>query len=752
MRAAVIIALMLGVTGCTRNSNPKAGEFLERGKQFMKAKDYPRAILEFKNEAKLAPGAAEPHYQLALAYLAAENFGDAIAQLRQATTLDPKHVDAQLKLAEIFAASRDKSALLNAEKRVKDVLVATPVSPPGALRTLALAEFGLGKLEDASAQLDAQMKKVPDDLKSAELLATIQSSKKDVPGAEATLRNVAKAAPESADAAVALGRFYQQVRRDDRQAEGEFRRALKLDSKHSLALANLALLQRRGGRLSEAEATFKQLSENPDREYRFLYGQFLIGEGRKDAALAEFERLARRDPKDRTARTILVSTYVFLNRPEDAERVISNALQDNPKDLEALLQRGEILLRKGRLNEAQADLNQVLHAKPDSAEAHFILSRLRRAQGASSSQRQELAEVLRLNPGLLAARIELAREQIADHKPAEALHTLDQVPARHKSDVAFIQQRNWTLLALGNKPELKRGITQGLAIARSRDLLLQDALLEASNGNYQAARSRVEEVLKQDPYDIGALEDLMLTYVAQQQVPAGLERLGKIVVQRPTSATLQMLLGRWLETSGKRNEARAAYEAAKRADPGVKAADFSIGKLDFGEGAYDAAVKRFTDLKASPEFGVQSLLWLGQIEEKRGNNIGALNFYREAVQRDQRNATALNNLAYLLADFGGRPDEALQYAQQAKELLPNSISIDDTIGWAYYKKAIYRTAVEYLEKAAVSNSPARVKYHLAMAYAKIGDSKRGRLALNAALKQDPNLPEARIALEMLRAM
>jgi hypothetical protein len=36
-----------------------------------------------------------------------------------------------------------------------------------------------------------------------------------------------------------------------------------------------------------------------------------------------------------------------------------------------------------------------------------------------------------------------------------------------------------------------------------------------------------------------------------------------------------------------------------------------------------------------------------------------------------------------------------------------------------------------------------------MAYAKSGDVRRGRAILDAALKQNPNLPEAKTALEML---
>src|SRR2546426_6625473 len=102
MRLSITVVLILLANGCTK-TQPKTGEFLRRGEEFMKTKDYPRAILQFKNEGRLTPSSPEPHFQMALAYLELGNTGDAVAHLREATRLDPKHIQAQLKLAEILA-------------------------------------------------------------------------------------------------------------------------------------------------------------------------------------------------------------------------------------------------------------------------------------------------------------------------------------------------------------------------------------------------------------------------------------------------------------------------------------------------------------------------------------------------------------------------------------------------------------------------------------------------------------------------
>ena len=74
--------------------------------------------------------------------------------------------------------------------------------------------------------------------------------------------------------------------------------------------------------------------------------------------------------------------------------------------------------------------------------------------------------------------------------------------------------------------------------------------------------------------------------------------------------------------------------------------------------------------------------------------------------------------------------------------------MDDTLGWTYFQKGLYSMAVTYLEGATAKESTARRKYHLAMAYLKAGDQKRGRQTLDAALKMDPNLPEAQAARQV----
>ncbi len=81
--------------------------------------------------------------------------------------------------------------------------------------------------------------------------------------------------------------------------------------------------------------------------------------------------------------------------------------------------------------------------------------------------------------------------------------------------------------------------------------------------------------------------------------------------------------------------------------------------------------------------------------------------------------------------------------------------VDYKFGWACYRKGIYATAVRYLESAVKrdvggnAQATAVLRYHLAMAYLKLGDVPKGERTLQAALQVNPGLPEAKMAREVL---
>jgi tetratricopeptide (TPR) repeat protein len=128
---------------------------------------------------------------------------------------------------------------------------------------------------------------------------------------------------------------------------------------------------------------------------------------------------------------------------------------------------------------------------------------------------------------------------------------------------------------------------------------------------------------------------------------------------------------------------------------------------------------------------------LAELEESSGNTNGAIEHLRQVAEADDRNALALNNLAYLLAKTD--PDGAVKYAERAGEIAPQTAAIEDTLGWVYYRKGLYSNALRHLKIAVEKDGTPRRRLHLGMAYIKAGDPTMGRQVVAAALKSDPGL-------------
>lgn len=185
-----------------------------------------------------------------------------------------------------------------------------------------------------------------------------------------------------------------------------------------------------------------------------------------------------------------------------------------------------------------------------------------------------------------------------------------------------------------------------------------------------------------------------------------------------------------------------------------------LSRIYTSRGELDKADKLLTETLEEAPGNPNLLIMRATVRESQGRTKEAIADYRGVVDRNAEHYVALNNLAYLLATKENALEEALKYAQQAKEFAPSIVQegqpglaeIDDTLGWVFYLRGVYASAVVHL-RASAEASPQNplTHYHLAMALAKNGDVAAGRRALEAGLAINPNLPEAEEARKVLES-
>jgi Tfp pilus assembly protein PilF len=407
-------------------------------------------------------------------------------------------------------------------------------------------------------------------------------------------------------------------------------------------------------------------------------------------------------------------------------------------DFDAQFQKAVLDLAANRVADAQTSIVGALRLRPESAEAHYVMAAayLRRAQVMSSID--ELDQTLRRDPHFLPARIELARYRVAANAPEVALELLANTP--EGGDLpALAVERGWALLQWGDRDRLRthfevrrnnRGNAQQIAYA----------LWLLETGNPAAASRIAEELLRSNPSDMRGLLVLARCRLVTAGPDAALETIRSYAARERTPAVLHFW-GELLSIAHRPPEAVEALRAATASGSVTPVLAVSVARAELRAGQVASAEGRLKGLAAADPLDYQARFLLGVAQQMRGEYAAAAESYGKVLDSIPSHVPSLYNLAYLLAEHLGKPEQALHIAEKARELAPESPAVDDVFGWVLYRRGLKPLAAIHLSAAAAAGS-VRARYHLAMVRLESGDAPGARQALAEALKRDPDLPEA----------
>jgi tetratricopeptide (TPR) repeat protein len=746
---ACILVVSIEVTSCTQSSQAKKDRHLAAGKAFFERKDYARAILEFKNAVDLAPRDSEALYQLGRAYLASGAVALGAAHLARATEVNPNHSSAQLLVSELMASTHNPDLLKEAHKRLKSLSVSAP-EDVDVLTALAVTEWNMARRDEAEKHLREVFQKHPERTDASVGLARMKFEKGDFDAAEQILKTAAQTA-SAGDIWVALAEFYF-ARQRDNEGAAALSKALEIDGSNAAALLDMAALHLRSGDTAAAERAYQRISGLKDPRYKPLHALFVFQSGDRLRAAGELEEMSRRNPGNRFIRNALFAVYVRSQRLRDAERLISAAAQNTSGDAEVLLLRSGVYLALQRLDEAERDLNQVLHTRPDSAECQYLLARLNAERRNPVLQQEHLNEALHLNPGLLAARLDLAALFIQTNRPSTAVQTLEEAPVEQRSLLPLVLERNWALLAMGRLQQVSSAVDELMRKNRVPDVIALAAAVRIQQNRCAAARELAEELLVDRPDDLRGFQLLSRAYAGEKRTVEAVQAITQAASRASHAAPVQRFLGEFLLAHGHREQARTAFERARTLGGGSIDYELPLIHLDIAEGRLAAARDALSGVLAKYGDNVTAHLWLGHVLDLIGEKTAAIEQYRLVIASDSSNVSALNDLAYLLADFAHSPDEALPYAQRAAELAHDNGAVEDTLGWVFYKKGLHKLAIYHLQRAVQLEPTSAHTVHLAQVYVSVGDRAQARSLLAGLARDHSGALGAPAAQRLLKQM
>ncbi len=376
-------------------------------------------------------------------------------------------------------------------------------------------------------------------------------------------------------------------------------------------------------------------SRSFDREKTIRQAEKHAQQGKLEAAIKDYELVARTDPRDVTIANILGDLYQRVNRTQEAA--------------ERFAMVAEHYVRQQQLPQAIALYKKIIRLQPDQPEYSLALGNLHRKQGMVADARQDYrsaAEAARRNGApetLISALRELAK--------------LDPGDGRVKRELAEAHLRT------GQRTDaFEQFLAAGSTLRRQQDW-------EGSLGAYDRA-------LSIRPDSTSALGGYAETCIAAGQALLGYERIRQQISQTPNNLELAVVLGRAYLQGGELDAAEATFDRLFAIDQSRFEHRLEVAEACAQREAFDRAVhiiRSLLNLILDRGQKKRATAILRSILERHPNHIPTIeclaHVYEQSGEK-RKLASTLDLLSQAYLD-AGREADAIRTLEQAIRYQPS---------------------------------------------------------------------------------
>lgn len=392
------------------------------------------AIAAYRRALRLAPDLAEAHNDLGTAWFAQGETGRAEQSYRRAAALRPRHSVAYANLGALY---RKLGLPREARRALQKELLLRVAS---ALRMFTMGrgrERGRGtallasieeSLESGNPRLAARIaalavERSPGEARAWALLAEAQHSCGKNEEAIAAAEKAAALRPRDARAAERLGRLLARAGRLD-EAAAQIERSRELDPRSAAAqrvAAELALARRDW---ASAERIAREAG------LAFALGEALFRQGRAQQAEAAYREALEADPRHLEAWIRLGELLRLGARLEESLACLERAVELDEESAAAQMALGMALRDKGRTRAAVERFELALRLDPDSAQAYQQLGEILRYENRIGEAEQRFRDGLKARPGEPRLLVDLGLALGDQMRYDEAFACIEQALAR----------------------------------------------------------------------------------------------------------------------------------------------------------------------------------------------------------------------------------------------------------------------------------------------------------------------------------
>jgi tetratricopeptide (TPR) repeat protein len=711
-RALCGIFLMAAVSsGCSKHEESKE-TLLSRANGYLASAQYDKAEKEYRDVLRLAPDDPVALRQLAIIYYEQGQVPQAFQALQKAAEGQPDDAELQLKLGQILF-------LTGQPQQAREAVLRSLEKQPGGEEALIVLASSAIRLNDV------------DEMR--QLIEGMRAKDQDRSGYHLALGILALA------------------QKDQARADTEYNAALKLDPKSAAAYAALGTLYWSRNDLQAADQAFKAAADlaSPRASMQVRYAEFKLRTGAAPEAKKILEDINSKTPDYLPAGVTLMQVACAERRDEACATRVQAILARDTMNYDALFQDGLLNIQKGDAAKAIREFEYLSTLYTKNPQVRYQLARaylLLAAKSTSIAERRSaveraenrLNEAVQLDPNLDPASLLLAELKLGKGNPAAAMDLLTPVvkarpqvaQAHYLLAAAYLaQQRRDEALAV------YRRMTELFPTDPQPSLLIGNILL--AERQPAEARNAFEKAAEISPDYLPAVERLVDLDIAQQQYPAAMARVQKLLdkdpkAEDPKTAQLWALRGKLYLAQRDFTHAEQDLSKATELDANLEPAYLLLAQLYVATNKQDEAIaklSRFVEKNNDP----RALLLIALIQTSLKHFDAARDAYEKVLAVNPNIALALNNLAAIYSDYFGQLDKGYELAKKAKDIAPDEPHIADTFGWIAFKKGDYAEALRALQESAAKlpDNP-EIQYHVGMAHYMGGEEEPARIALRKA--------------------
>jgi len=750
-------------TGCSRDPNVRKQKYLESGDRYFAKGKYREAAIQYSNALQVDSRFAGAHYQLGETYLKLGDSIRAFQELSRTVELAPDNYRAHIDLANLLIGARNQDGSVNddymKQARVHlDLLREKQPQNPEVFQAWADYYAAQNNIGAALQEMQKAIAADPNRSESYLDLALLQIRSNLMDQAEINFKKAAELDPHAVNAQLALGGFYQSRNRLP-EAEQQFKHSIELAPKDPAPREALVRLYMAQGKKADAEALLKQAKadlSDLSEGYRML-GDFYFATGNLDKATAEYSSLYSDHPKDLQVKKNYIQLLILKERLDEATKLTNEVLKANPHDVDALVYRAQVEIRRNDAGAAVDSLQQALKNDAGNAVAHYQLGLAFDLQHNEARAESEWREAVKLRPDLTEAQRALAALEMRRGDLDALTQTAQQIIASAPYSPDGYLMRALAEMGRQKYSDAQQDLTKAMGIAPGSPApYVQMGNLYQLQKQYAEAIKFYQQALDKDAGSTDALQGIMNVYLVQKQLDQAIAAARVQIAKSPNTGGFYDLLGSALFQKKDLSGADAALRKAIDLDKNNSDALLKLGQVQAAQGSVSQALATYQQSIKDHPREIAFYILAGEMYESQSDWNNAKAMYQKALDIQPNNPLASNNLAYVMLDQGGNVDVALAMAQTARRGMPDSPNAADTLGWAYYQKGVFQSAIDAFqeslrlnEKRGAADDPV-VHYHLALAYQKAKQPAQAKQQLERVLKINPNNSDARKALSELR--